>query len=251
MSSNHNDPVRIRQYLLGQLTGRTLDEFEQRLFTDDEFFDEVLATEDELIESSIAQELAEDEAEWFARYFLITPEREQKLRFRQTLQRVVKADKREPVYTPQPSPGVPWLPSNWISWATACVAAFIIIGVVVWIAQMSPGSTVAELTLTAGSSERAVGRVAPSIKFPLKSERLKLHLTLAQPAIPAKDYRVEMLTYDGRIKTLAPISHNDQLVDVMVPAAELSRGQYAFNVYAIKTDGTEQRLPGSYLLTID
>ena len=251
MSSNQNDQVIIRQYLLGQLTGESLNEFEHRLFTDEGLFDQVLVTEDELIESSIAGELGQDEAEWFAKYFLITPEREQRLQFRKTLQRVTKAEKHARLLNPPSPQRLPWPPS-WMSWAVTTVAAMIIIAAAIQIVR-SPQNILAEVTLTPGASERGPGGQATSrITLLPQHLSLKLHLTLPQPPIPAKDYRIEMLSSDvDKSKTLRPLSHSEQSVEVVVPASDLARGAYAFNVFAIKADGTEQRIPGTYLLRVD
>jgi hypothetical protein len=250
MSSNYNDTTRIRQYLLGQLAGDGLDEFEHRLFTDDGLFEEVLATEDELIESSIAGELGQDEAEGFAKYFLITPERQEKLRFRKTLQRVTKAEKHDQRLIQALPQTLPWRPPSWMSWAVTSLAAVIIIAAIIPLLR-PPQITFADVTLTAGSAGRAVGQVAPRIKLLPQYDGLKFHLTLVQPVSSAKAYRVEMLSDDGKNKTLVPISPNGQEVDVFVRASELPRGRYAFNVYAIKTDGTEVRIPGNYLVIIE
>lgn len=251
MSSNRNDQVIIREYLLGQLTGESLNEFEHRLFTDDGIIDEVLAMEDELIESSIAGELGQDEAEWFAKYFLITPEREQRLQFRKTLQRVANAEKHDRLHPPFPQT-LTWRPPSWMSWAVTTLAAMIIIAAAIQIIR-SPQNVLAEVTLTPSAAERGPGGQATSrITLLAQHQSLKLHLTLPQPPIPAKDYRIEMLSSDvDKSKTLRPLSHGEQSVEVVVPASDLARGAYAFNVFAIKADGTEQRIPGTYLLRVD
>jgi len=249
MLSNHNDQITIKQYLLGQLADTDLDRFEQRLFTEDELFDELLATEDELIEASIAGELTPNETEWFAKSFLITPERQQKLQFRKALQQVAKAKQRERTYQPEPSLSS-WRAPSWVQWATLSVAAMVMTGGIILVLR-SYQDNLAEVTLIAGSSEREVGRAAPRIKLMPQHNGLKLHLTLAQPIISAKDYRVEMLTDDGKNNTLVPVSHNEQAVDVVIPASDLPPGLKVINVYAIKPDGTEQRVPGNYEFIID
>lgn len=252
MSSNHNDQRIVRQYLLGQLTGESLNEFEHRLFTDDELFEEVLATEDELIELSLAGELGQEEAEWFAKFFLITPEREQKLRFRKTLLRVTKAETHDRLPSQAAPSSLPWHPPSWMSWAVTTIAAMIIIAAAIQIVR-SPQNILAEVTLAPGSSERgAGGQTIPRITLLPEHHSLKIHLTLPHPSVPANDYRVEMLSSDvASSKNFRSVSRSEQSVEVIVPASDLTRGSYAFNVFAIKADGTEQRLPGTYLLRID
>lgn len=251
MSSNHNEQATVRQYLLGQLADSSRDQFEQRFFTDDELVDELLATEDELIEAYIAGELSKDEAEWFAKYFLITPERQQKLSFRKALKRVAKTGKAEPFSRAEPLPkALPWQPPAWMNWATASFAAIILLVGIIGTRQPSQ-SSFTELTLTPGFSQRGGGPVSPTIHLPLADDGLKLHLELPSPPISAKNYRVEMQTDNGATKSLMPVTHNGQVIDVVIPASDLLRGQYAFNVYAIKTDGTEQRIQGTYFLNVN
>jgi hypothetical protein len=251
MLSNHNDQITIKQYLLGQLADTNLDQFEQRLFTDDDLFDELLATEDELIVASLAGELSPAEKECFAKYFLITPERQQKLRFRKALQRVAKAKQQELRHKPEAARNLlPWRAPIWAQWATLSLAALVMIGGIIVVLR-SYQDNLAEVTLIASSSEREVGRAAQRIKLMPQYTGLKLHLTLAQPTISAKDYRVEMLTDDGKNKTLVPVSENGQVVDVVIRASDLPRGRCVLNVYAITPDGTQQRIPGNYELIVE
>jgi len=248
----------IRHYLLGKLADAERDRFEEKLFADDELLGELLATEDELIDSAIAGELGQDDAE----SFLVTPERRQQLRFREALQRTAKLERNKSLRLLQPTPD----PDNrsvvgiehhdrsvspgWMNWATLSIAALFIFGVVIWIAPWSHGRAV-ELTLIAGSSEREVGRAPERLKMPGTKDTLKLHLVLPQSQIAARDYRVVMITDDGKTRSLKPESHNGQVVDLAIPAADLSRRTYTFNVYAIKPDGTEERLPGNYLMALE
>jgi anti-sigma-K factor RskA len=242
MLSNHNDSTMIQHYLLGKLADAERDRFEERLFADDELLGELLATEDELIESAIAGELHQDDAE----SFLVTPERRQQLRFRKALQRTAKLE-LQPVVAMEDYRSVGY---GWMNWATASIAALFIIGVVIWIAPWSQGRAV-ELTLTAGSSEREVGRAPDRIKLPGTRDTLKLHLVLPQSQVTASDYRVVMITEDGKPRSLTPVSHNRQFVDLAIPAADLLRRTYTFIVYAVKPDGTEERLPGNYQMALD
>ena len=249
MLSNHNDSAMIRHYLLGKLADAERDRFEEKLFADDELLGELLATEDELIDSAIAGELGQDDAEGF----LVTPERRQQLRFREALQRTAKLERNKSLRHLQPVVDIEDprpVSSGWMNWATLSIAALFIIGIVIWIAPWSHGRAV-ELTLIAGSSEREVGRAPERLKMPGTKDTLKLHLVLPQSQIAARDYRVVMITDDGKTRGLKPESHNGQVVELAIPAADLSRRTYTFNVYAIKPDGTEERLPGNYLMALE
>lgn len=83
------DEQLMRRYLLGQLSEKKREQIEERLMTDDEFFESVIdledSVEDELIEQYISGELAGREKQSFEQVFLTTPERREKLRLAQDL----------------------------------------------------------------------------------------------------------------------------------------------------------------------
>lgn len=245
----------IRHYLLGKLADAERDRFEERLFSDDELVGELLTAEDELIDSAISGELGQDDAA----SFLVTPERRQQVRFREALQRAAKVESDKSLRHLQPTPVVDIEDrrrsdrsdrSNWMGWATVSIAALLIVGGIIWIAPWSQGTAV-ELTLTAGASEREVGRAPERIKLPGRKDTLKLHLVLPQAQVTAKDYRVVMISDDGNSRSLKPESQNGKVVDLAIPAADLARRTYTFNIYSVKPDGTEERLPGNYLMAVD
>jgi hypothetical protein len=252
MSSNRNNQVAIRQYLLGQLTGDELDRFEEQLFVDEELVEELLAAEDELIDESIAGELSSTEAVQFDEFFLVTREREDNLRYRKALKRVLKKKS-----TPIPFPVSP--KASRMYWPTAAIAAILVVaflGGPALLGFLFPPQprTFTVLALTAVSNDRAPGApvsTVQKIKVPLRYDDLKLQLTLPDGSTPVKDYRVEMQSGDGTKKTLEKAVQNGQAVEVVIPAADLKVGEYAFNVILIKPDGTEERVKGSYLLAAE
>jgi CHAT domain-containing protein len=89
MARNYDEQGSIRQYLLNQISADEQHQIEQRLLTDDEFFDQLQASEDELVDQYLAGNLGRDEAAMFEKHFLITPERRQKLRFAEALRKYV------------------------------------------------------------------------------------------------------------------------------------------------------------------
>lgn len=104
MSSNNDAQATIRLYLLGQLGGGVREEFEQRLLTDSDLFEELLAIEDELIDEHLAG-LRDDQVEMFEKHFLVTPERQQKLRFARALRKYATAHPtEEPTQMAKPEP---------------------------------------------------------------------------------------------------------------------------------------------------
>src|SRR6185436_16077144 len=93
MSTSRDEQDPIRLYLLGNFEDRGKEEFERRLFADDEFLEEVMAAEDQLIDDFLTGDLSTDEAAMFEKNFLVTEERRQKLRLGKTLRTYAKAAK--------------------------------------------------------------------------------------------------------------------------------------------------------------
>lgn len=242
---------RIRRYLLGQLTDGAREEIEQNLLTNAELFDELGVVEDELADEYLAGKLDQDERSRFEQHFLATPERQQKLRFARALHRYVTAAGR-----PETSAGK-FLPLSWRSRtilyrATAAVAVIVIIAGTLWFFRHREASpeTFATLTLTIGAATRDQGAQASTVRLPLTADALKIILTLPKPTAPAVSYRVEMENDNGERRFLETVAQDQQSVTVVIPAAELKRGQYSLKLFAVRSDKIEERIKGSYLFTV-
>ena len=74
-----------RQYLLGNLKDGQLARVERQILSSDEFFDELLAAEDDLTDEYLLNQLSARERWIFETRFLVTPERRRKLRFARAL----------------------------------------------------------------------------------------------------------------------------------------------------------------------
>jgi len=85
------------QYLLGEFPEEWRAQFEERLFTDPECFDQLLVAEDQLIEAYLRGELAEREQRSFKEYFLTSSRRREKLAMMSALLQALE--------TPAPAPG--------------------------------------------------------------------------------------------------------------------------------------------------
>jgi len=81
----------IRQYLLGRLPESGSAGLEERLLTDSEFYEELLISEEELIDAYLAGRLSAAERQDFENHFMISPERQEKVRFARALKRYVAA----------------------------------------------------------------------------------------------------------------------------------------------------------------
>ena len=88
--SNQNiNEIPLKRYLLGQFSPEEQDLFEQRLLVSDDYYQQLLIVEEEIVDDYLNGHLSKDERERFERYFLSTPERQQKLSFARAFRRYV------------------------------------------------------------------------------------------------------------------------------------------------------------------
>lgn len=85
MSINSPEQHQLRNYLLGRLDDHGEDQVEQRLLSDDEFFEELELTESELLDQYVYGRLSEEERVLFEKQLLQTPEQREKLTFAMAL----------------------------------------------------------------------------------------------------------------------------------------------------------------------
>lgn len=79
-----SDELLVR-YHLGELSQEERDAVEDRLFADDEFHEQVLAAEEELIDSYLRDELTPGQREHFEKWFLPVDDRRERLEFARAL----------------------------------------------------------------------------------------------------------------------------------------------------------------------
>jgi hypothetical protein len=80
-----NSESSIVQYLLGELSEEEKVQFEERYFSDDRVFEELLAVETELIDSFVKGELPETRRERFQSFYLNSPERRERVQIAKCL----------------------------------------------------------------------------------------------------------------------------------------------------------------------
>lgn len=243
----------IRRYLLGQLPDGAREEIERDLMAKEEVFAELLIIEDELTDEYISESLSPDERANFETHFLAAPERQDNLLFARALNRYVTTHPsehgdiaRSPV--PEPLAGQTRL----VRWAAVVVLLAILAGALWFFFPRQPSSrTFAALTLAASPNTRDEGVQAPKVKLPLGNETLRIFLRLPNPPPMAVGYRVQLLDDNGEFRSPGITRQDAQSVVLEIPGTQLRRGQYALNLFAIKADGTEQRIAGSYYFTVE
>lgn len=103
MSDQPGGNNHTREYLLGTIETAQREELEARLMVDDDFFDELMLEEEDLIQDYVDNDLAPEEHEAFEKHFLVSDERRSKLKFARSLRKYV--DKHHEQKILKPSPG--------------------------------------------------------------------------------------------------------------------------------------------------
>jgi anti-sigma factor RsiW len=106
------------RYLLGDVPEDEQIRIEERFFTDDEYFEQLLALEDDLIDDYVNGELTDREREQFEEYFLASPTRRQRVEFAKTFMRAGSLPALAEIAMPgeaRPEP-VPWWRNVMVFW---------------------------------------------------------------------------------------------------------------------------------------
>lgn len=89
------DEIMLRRYLLGQTAEEEQLALEQRLLSDQDYFDQLLRSEEELTDEYARGEMGNPDREKFEKYFLSSPERRESLAFAQALNRYLSTHKQQ------------------------------------------------------------------------------------------------------------------------------------------------------------
>ena len=249
MALNDHDQTRIREYLLGHLSDEELEKIEERLMTEDDLFEELEISKSELIEEYCAGELSQNEHEWFEQHYLASAEGKRTHAVAVALNAV-----KCPIPTPRKLTWIErlrnFLNANRWAMAAATSTAVVIIVAAVIVFGPRPSTSSYAFTLNSTLSQRSPGEVR-YFKVPLNPDLGELRVTLQIPerATRGTNYRVE-LDDRGETKSFKPASYDQNSVVVVIPASAVRENLYALRLYAIKSDGTEQAIPGDYLFEL-
>jgi len=252
---------RIIAYLLEELPEYDLEQFEEECRVQDEWpTEQINLVEGDLIDAYLRDELRPERRQRFEQNYL-TPERLERVIMAAALLRCVdERNATSKAASVVSSPERTWVERfrtfwNSLSWglrATTAVAFAALIAGALWLSYPNPSPrTFASLTLTISNSNRAEGAQAGDVKLTPDVHALKISLLLPQPPPPAARYRVELENDKGETKPVEVAEKDAQSLLIIIPAAQLARGQYALNLFTLQTDGTEQRINGSYFFIVD
>jgi hypothetical protein len=100
-----HDNQQISKFLLGELSEEDRHRLETQLFTDDEFFEQMLAAEDDLIDSYASGELSAAEGERFEKRLFLTPQQRQRVAFAEALKiKAAEEARKKALAGPTPAP---------------------------------------------------------------------------------------------------------------------------------------------------
>ena len=250
---------RIIAYLLEELPEEERERLEDEVFAEEEWPEQIDMAEDDLIEAYLRNQLTTERRRAFEQNYLVTEARQERVTMAAALLRCI--DERNAALASGEVNAVSESGSathsrafggrtSWAARAAAAVALVVIIAGAWWFLTPRPPRTFATLTLTLSQSNRAEGAAANQVKLAPTTEALHISLTLPQPTPPAARYRVELENADGEKRAVEVADEDARSVQVVIPAAQLARGQYALKLFAIRADGTEQRLNGSYFFVV-
>ena len=249
MTLINHDSETVRKYLLGQLTDDQQQNFERRLLTEDELTQELEVTTEELVDEYLERRLTQKESEWFAQHFLASPEGKRSQRFATTFQQYISnnhVERKQRSWAER-------FASLWNSSAIpvralAALAVVVIVVGIFWFSRQPSPRSFATLTLVNSSGTRSTGPDSPRVD--LRGDGLRITLMLPETA-SATEYRAEVISDRGEIKTSEVVAHDAQSVTVEIPSNQLTNGNYAVTLYAKSADGATQRIRGNYYFTIE
>ena len=265
MGSNATEQA-IREYLLGRLPSAARSDFEERLLTDDEFYEELIMVEDELVDEYLRDELPPADRQSFQSHFINAAEHQEKVRFARAFKKYVTAEQapqRQPD-SARDSTATNVLPLDVarqkrsffsllpfrnpiLSYGLAAAMLVVLVGTgwIIWKNFVSAGRggpyNVLAVTLTPGLSR---GDVASNrIAVPDGTGTVRLQLLL--PENRYQSYEASLLDAEDRIianKTnLTPESLNGQAaVGLDVSGKIIPPGDYRLKLNGVNPDGSTE-----------
>jgi len=255
---------RIISYLLKELPEEELQQFEDECFAQESWPPQIEVVEGDLIDAYLRNELTQEQRQHFEQNYSTTEARQERILLAAALLRHVderQAAVQATVAAPSAEPA--WFGRLRAFWsaqpgplrAAVAFAVVIAIAFALWLSvpRTRPPQTFATLTLTISSSTRAAGARAGKVNLPLNADALRISLTLPGQTRAEARYRVELENLDNdkaEAKPLEVAGQDAQFVTAVIPAAQLTPGRYALKLFAVKGDGSEQRIEGSYFLDV-
>jgi hypothetical protein len=255
MNPQLNDQEVLRNFLLGWLPQEQSQLIEERLLTDDAFFEELLIAEDDLVDQYLARDLSPDELRNFENHFLLTPERQQKVSFARNLKKyIAEAGDERPleksIITRPPKRWFSFLPfKNPAAAISFAVIALLVVGLVSFLAMRSwkraehEPRTIFAVSLTPGLPRE--GGEMKKITIPPDADTAQLRLELTADEYPR--YRADLRNNENRTiytseDLKAETIEGRKVVAVNTPSQLLTIGDYRLSLSGVDARGSVEAI---------
>ena len=238
----------LRSYLLGTLEAEPRAELEERILSDAAVYEELLLLEDELIDQYVADRLSKTDREQFETHFLITAERQNKLRFGQLLQRYMTSIEvpalSANVSVPHLNETLPLRRFSSLSGLAVGIVAVMGIGLFSWFAVRKP---VEQRATQQDQSRLVVVKLAPGsvekqgVTVPPRGFNVKLELAVANRNF--KNYKSELFRENTPVQTNAlriEKKGEQQIVPLTITGDKLSPGDYQVKLSGVSDSGQDE-----------
>ena len=240
----------LRSYLLGTLEAEPRAELEERILCDPAVYEELLLLEEELIDQYVAGGLSKAERQHFETHFLITAERQKKLRFGQLLKRHLRSQTipafSENVPVPQFNQTVPSRRVFSLLTFAVVIVAVLGIGLLCWLAMRKP---VEQRAAQQDSGRTVVVQLAPrsaeaqGVPVPVPPHGFDVKLELAVANTSFKNYKSELFRENKPLQTDAlriETKGEQQIVPLTITGETLSPGDYQVKLSGVLDSGQDE-----------
>jgi len=254
---------KIREYLLGNLAEDGSAEVERQLLDDDQFFEELLIIEDELVDQYFAGRLTDGEKLQFETHFLVAPERLARLRFSKVFNRYLELNDSPTLKSEilsgssieqmgKPSRGFYWPFQRPLVAVSLSLAILFVSCTTYWLLSRRGGNLestqkVVSVGLMPGTLRS--GGTTQRVEITPDAGRLQLELGLGSVDFSA--YRAELLAEGETVNVfegLKPITTNGRH-HVVVSTSPPANGDYQVKLSGVSSSG-QLELVNSYTFRI-
>ena len=260
------DKQEMRNYLLGNLEVDRRAALEERILCDPGVYEELLISEEELIDQYLGNNLSPSERQQFETHFLITAERERNVRFSRLLRRYLDSQPApvSPVEIPVavrqndiPAPAKNFLPFAAGTFgrnaALAVSAAFVLgVGVILvfcWLANKKAQQEVVQkdsapfvsVPLAPGTL-RSENAATQRVQVPPRGQRVRLEMQVSNSNF--HNYKSELFRENDPLQTAdelkAEKKGEQHIVPWTIPGEVLSPGDYQVRLKGVLDSGHDE-----------
>ena len=248
---------RTTAYLLNELPEPEAEQFEEQCFTQPEWPDvELDSAEADLIHAYIKNELSPERRRRFEENYLTTEARRERVLLARSFLRVVcsvsqpKLTRTQRLFAFVKS--LAFAPQFAVPRLAMILVTVGLIAIVSWLAiRTKPPQTFAEVNLAMSTETRSTSRQVERVKLPLGKDALRITLAFPEPVTQGATYRVEWEDLKGPLKNLEIEKQEANSVSVIIPAGDLTPGQYMLKLFRKSPNETTERMTGNYYFIVE